>query len=97
MENKDIAEELLNYIYGSNPVAEQHRPLPMDQSLYEMGVLDSFGVVELVSFIESHWNIEILDAEITKEKFGGINKMARLIGEKLAAKLEAEAISTGAG
>lgn len=88
MEHEHIAEELLNYIYGSNPVAEQHRPLPMDQSLYEMGILDSFGVVELVTFIESHWEIEILDSEITREKFGGINKMARLIGEKLAAKVK---------
>jgi acyl carrier protein len=88
MEHEHIAEELLNFIYDNNPVAEQHRPLPRDQSLYEMGILDSFGVVELVTFIESHWDIQILDSEITREKFGGINKMARLIGEKLAARVD---------
>jgi acyl carrier protein len=84
MQHERIVHELLDYIYTTNPVAEERKPLPLDESLYELGVLDSFGVVELVSFIETHWSIQILDSEITKEKFGGVNKMAALIEEKLS-------------
>jgi acyl carrier protein len=83
VQHDEIVNELLEYIYDSNPLAEDARPLPLDKSLYELGILDSFAIVELVSFIESHWDIRILDAELTKEKFGGVHKMARLIGEKL--------------
>lgn len=83
MSHDEIVEQLLQYIYDSNPLAEDAKPLPLDKSLYEMGILDSFAVIELVSFIEQHWQIRILDSELTKEKFGGVNKMARLIGEKL--------------
>jgi acyl carrier protein len=87
MRHKDIVSELLNYIYTTNPFAEERKPLPLDESLYELGILDSFGVIELVTFIENQWSIQILDSEITKEKFGGINRMARLIAEKTAAKV----------
>lgn len=83
MHHDEIVEQLLQFIYDSNPLADDARPLPLDKSLYELGILDSFAVVELVSFIEKNWEIRILDAELTKAKFGGVNKMARLIGEKL--------------
>jgi len=83
MDHDKIVEELLNYIYESNPTAEEARPLPLDESLYELGILDSFAVIELVSFIETNWSIQILDSEITPEKFGGVNKMAKLTREKV--------------
>jgi acyl carrier protein len=86
MEHEKIVDEILCYIYETNPLAEERKPLPLDESLYESGILDSFGVVELVSFIESRWGIQILDSEITKEKFGGVNKMARLVADKLVHK-----------
>ena len=90
MDHDKIGAELLEYIYDVNPTAEESRPLPLDESLYELGVLDSFAVIELVEYIESNWTIRILDSEITHEKFGGVNKMAKLIAEKLAEKTEAE-------
>jgi acyl carrier protein len=58
--------------------------IPLDQSLVELGVLDSYGMVELVSFLETNWSLAILDSEITKEKMGSINKMVALVREKLA-------------
>ena len=39
-------------------------------------------MVELVSFIEKKFKITINDEEITKEKFGSINKMTNLIYSK---------------
>ena len=65
--------------------------VPLEESLMELGILDSFGVVELVSYIEGHWSIQILDSEITKEKFGGINKMASLIASKLGTQASPQA------
>jgi acyl carrier protein len=83
MKQEEIAAILLKYIRESNPVAADMAEIPVNESLYELGVLDSFGVIETVDFIEKRWSIKILDSEITKEKFGGINKMAALVSEKL--------------
>jgi acyl carrier protein len=86
MTHEQIVAELLKFVVDNNPVARQCQPLPLDVSLMEIGVLDSFGVIELVSLIEKRWSIKIYDSELTKEKFGGVDKMARLVKEKLDAK-----------
>jgi acyl carrier protein len=86
MTHEQIVAELLKFVVDNNPVARQRQPLPLDVSLMEIGVLDSFGVIELVSLIEKRWSIKIYDSELTKEKFGGVDKMARLVKEKLDAK-----------
>ena len=82
MNQDEIIRELKAFLYESYPTARQYGELPLDKSLYETGILDSFGIVELVAFVEKRWLIHIEDREITKEKFGGILRMAELIGEK---------------
>lgn len=86
MKRDEIIGEIVRYLRESVPAAAAYPSLPMDDSLYELGVLDSFGVVELVAFLEKRWRIQIFDSEITKEKFGSIHKMARLVEEKLLLK-----------
>jgi acyl carrier protein len=83
MNNKDkIKKILVEFLKSGNPLISELKNIPMDKSLVELGYLDSFGVVELVSFIEKKFNVEIYDDEITKEKFGSINKMIDLISKK---------------
>lgn len=78
-----IQDELTNYICEKHPSNYSKATLPRDKSLIELGIIDSFGVVELVSFIEEHWNIVIDDAEITTENMGGIGRMSTFIAQKL--------------
>jgi len=84
MNQADIVATLLEYIVHANPTVGTKDAIPLDQSLFTLGILDSFGVIEMVGFVEKRWAIRILDSEITDERFGGINKMAKLILEKLA-------------
>lgn len=84
MKEEEIALAIKEYVLKNNPGARSHEPIPLDTSLLELGILDSFGIVELIAFIENNWSIRIFDSEITKEKFGGINKMAKLVGEKIS-------------
>ena len=51
-----------------------------------LGYLDSFGLIELIDFIEKNFKVEIKDEEITTENFGSINKMSLLIIKKLNKK-----------
>jgi len=78
-----IAAEIVHYLVENNPLVRGYGPLPTDKSLYELGLLDSAGVIELVVFVENLWSIEIQDTELTLEKFGSIEKMANLVFEKL--------------
>ena len=81
--NKDTIEKiLLNYILKKSDISEISQ-IPLDQSLLATGVLDSFGIIELVEFIESNWDITIEDNEFTLEKMGSVKKMIDLIITKI--------------
>jgi acyl carrier protein len=80
----EIVWVLTQYLQETNPVAKDYGPIPLDTPLYEIGILDSYGVIEMVAFIEDRFAIRIHDSELTKERFGGLAKMATLIGEKLS-------------
>ena len=84
--NNDISEiqkNLVLYILDKSDLTDIEE-IPLDSSLLLNGVLDSFGVIELVEFIESNWKISIDDSEFTLEQMGSINKMTELISRKLA-------------
>jgi acyl carrier protein len=82
---RDIEHALVRYVLDNHASAYDYASLPRDQSLLEVGVVDSYGVVELISFLESNWNIEIADAEITKENLGSIHKMTSFVAARLHA------------
>ena len=86
MTQQEIVAVLLGYLNETNPVAKEFGPIPLDEPLHEIGILDSYGVVEMVAFIEDRFSIRILDSEITEERFGGLNKMAALIDDKLSGR-----------
>jgi acyl carrier protein len=78
-----IRASIIEYILKNHVSPYEAATIPLDESLVELEVLDSYGVIELVAFLESNWTIKILDEEITREKMGSINKMVSLILSKL--------------
>ncbi len=83
MTKEEIANELINYVKTASLAAEDYSDIPRDVSLLEIGIFDSFGIVELVAFIEDKWKITIDDNELSIEKFGSIDKMSSVIFDKL--------------
>ena len=79
----EFMEILSTYILTDHPSEYERETLPQEESLVELGVLDSYGVIELVEFIETQWNCHIEDEELTKEQMGSIRKMAVLIASKV--------------
>ena len=83
MRTKIILKDLIDYLKKGNPLIKNRKNIPLDKSLLEMGLIDSFGVIEIISYLEKKYKIRINDNEITKEKFGSLNKMSKLVSEKL--------------
>ena len=82
--DKEIERDLISYLKNGNPVLAKMQSLPLDKSLVELGYIDSFGVIDLVTYLENKWKVKIENDEITKEKFGSINKMINLVYSKLS-------------
>jgi acyl carrier protein len=82
----EITATLIDYILSHHPSRYTKDTLPRDESLLELEVLDSAGVIEFIVFVESTWDIEISDEDITKERMGSLNKMAALVQHYRARK-----------
>jgi len=68
-----------NFMIGRNPTA-----LSGDASFLDNGIIDSLGVLELVSFIEGSYGIEVKDEELIPENLDSINNLLRYIEKKLS-------------
>ena len=82
----DITAATVDYILSQHPSPFTAATLPRDQSLLELGVLDSAGVIEFIVFAEGTWGIEISDEDITGERMGSLDRMAALVHEYVARK-----------
>lgn len=75
----DVCQAIVDHVLSHFVSSYDRETLPRDQSLVELGVIDSYGVVELVAFLEDTWSVTVADEEITREKMGSIDKMAALV------------------
>jgi acyl carrier protein len=50
-----------------------------DVSFLEEGIIDSIGVMELVSFVEEKFNVPVRDQDVTPDNFDSINRLADFI------------------
>ena len=69
-----IAEEL-----SASPVDGR---LTDDFPLLETQVLDSLGLLQLVSFLEAEFGVVVEDEELVPRNFGSIHDISRLVHEK---------------
>ena len=74
-------DRLRQFINRNFPRARA-RDLRNDDPLLESGIVDSMGVLDLVSFIEAEFGIAVADEELTDEYFGSIGRIAGYIESK---------------
>lgn len=80
---REIEEDLINFLKKGNPVLIKIKDIPKDKSLVELGYIDSFGIIDLVTHFEKKWKIKIANEEITPEYFGSINKIIEFLEKKI--------------
>jgi acyl carrier protein len=64
--------------------------LDPDSSLIDQQVLDSLGVLEVASFLERHYLIEVDPVELVADNFESLNKIADFVAGKLASRAETQ-------
>jgi acyl carrier protein len=79
----EVNEKIRNFI-GQNFFAASGIEFADNASLLDLGIIDSTGVLELVSFIESEFNIAVSDSEIIPENLDSISSVRSFIAKKQA-------------
>jgi len=59
-------------------------PLDDGASLLDQGIIDSTGALELVSFIETEFGIQVKDDEMLPENLDSIERIASFVARKKA-------------
>ena len=78
----DIERELESYIRDKFDIGDDPDLTP-DTHLFDEGFVDSLGAVEIVSFIEQNFNIQITQKDLTLYPMNTINEISEVIKSKL--------------
>jgi acyl carrier protein len=81
----DVKREMRNYIEDNFLYMHPDLDLADSDLLLSLGVVDSFGFVELVEEIQGRYGIQIQDVEITEENLGSIDAITGFVARKQAA------------
>jgi len=78
----DIKATLREYVLHHHLQGEDSSTLKDDTPLRTSGIIDSLGIIDLVSFLEQRFGIEFEAHETSVEHFDRLNDLAALIATK---------------
>lgn len=81
MAGNHINVQIRNFILDKFPLARKQQIKDSDP-LLESGVLDSLGVLDLVSFVEQEFSVHVADEELVPENFQTIDRIAAFVEGK---------------
>jgi len=81
-----VASTVKAYILETFLPGEDPAQLTGDTPLMGSGILDSLATLELVSFLEKEYGIELEAKDMDESRLGTLSEVARLVNAKLAAK-----------
>ena len=79
---QDLRQFILeNFLFGQKKIR-----LSADDSLTEQGIIDSTGVLELVSFLEQKFSIQVHDRELVRANLDTLRGLTSFVERKLESK-----------
>jgi acyl carrier protein len=75
----DIKSEIRKYIIENFLYGNDDNSLGDDVSFLENGIIDSTGVLELVSFVQETFKIKVKDDELIPDNFDSLSKLEAFI------------------
>ena len=70
-----------NFLFG-----QRDSQLSDTDSFLESGIIDSTGVLELISFLESKYQISIADEELVPANLDSVERVSRFVEHKMQLK-----------
>lgn len=71
----DVIKEFIvdNFLFGDR------EKLALDTLLFEKGIIDSTGILELVAFIEDNFKVTVSDDELVQDNFSSLNAIDKFL------------------
>ena len=78
----EIKEKIKTFVVNNFLLGVNANNLNDDDSFLEKGIIDSTGVLELVSFIEETFSMRVEDEELIPDNLDSLNKVTAYVTRK---------------
>lgn len=79
-----IEKEVRSYILENYLFTSDESMLRNDESFLDKGIIDSTGILEVISFLEEQYKIKIDDNEMMPENLDSVNNIVKFVTAKQA-------------
>lgn len=76
-----VTDSIRRFLVEHFPAARKH-PLGEDDHLLANGILDSLGVLDLVSYLEREFAISVSDDDLVPEHFESLRRLAMFVEDR---------------
>lgn len=80
---EQIRQELRRFVVTNFLLGEDDAVLDDDASFIEQGIVDSTGVLELVSFLEQRYAIKLDDEDLVPDNLDSVHNLLAFLERKL--------------
>jgi len=80
----EIKKEIHSYIEENVLFNSDYNSISDDDSFMENAIIDSTGILELVSFIEGKFDFKVDDEDLVPDNFDSVNNLVSYIEKKIA-------------
>jgi acyl carrier protein len=82
-QRQDIEDGVRRFITENFPLGDTGHELAGGDSLLEVGVIDSVGVLELIEYLEASYSIAIPDEDVLPENLDSIAAIGRYVAARI--------------
>jgi len=76
--------ELRSYVLENYLFTDDQSQLNNEDSFMDKGIVDSTGILEIITFIEDEYDISVEDSEMIPENLDSINNLVKYLEKKKA-------------
>lgn len=81
---QDVEQQIRKFIADALLFGQADRTIAGSASLLELGIIDSTGVLELVTFVEGTFALKVADAEMIADNFDSVDSLVAFVRRKTA-------------
>ena len=76
--------DLRNYVLENYLFTDDQSQLNNEDSFMDKGIVDSTGILEIITFIEDEYDMSVEDSEMIPENLDSINNLVKYLEKKSA-------------
>jgi acyl carrier protein len=84
----ELEEHIRKYVTENLLYVDEDFKYDNDTSFINEGLIDSMGVMELVTYVQSEFDITVEQQEVTPDNFDSVNNLVAFIHRKQAVKAQ---------